>query len=70
MQLHKLAIMQMGRYYATILQAASYIKLTGQKGLKSMQTPILLEAGVLQTQKMETVFYLELALLFVMQTVR
>ncbi len=40
-----------------------------QKGLKSTQTLIFLEAGMLPTQKMQTVFYLELALLFVMQTV-
>jgi hypothetical protein len=53
----------------TILKEASSIKLTGLKVLKSTRMQILLEDGVLQTQKMQTVFNLELVLLFVMRTV-
>jgi len=54
----------------TILKEALYTTLTEQKDLKSTRMQTLLEDGVLPTQKMRTVSYLELALLFVMQTVQ
>jgi hypothetical protein len=69
MRLHKLAIMRVGRFHVTLLKEASYIKSIRLKVLRFMQTPILPEDGVLLTQKTRTVFYLELVLLFVMQTV-
>ncbi len=52
----------------TILTKASYITSTGLKALKYTLTPILLEDGILLTQTMQTMSYLELVLLFVMQT--
>ncbi len=53
----------------TTLKEASSIKSIGLKVLKSTRMQIFPEDGVLQTQKMQTVFYLELVLLFVMRTV-
>ncbi len=69
MQSHKLAIKQIGRYLCNNPEGGIIYKIK-QKGLKSTQMLILLEARMLSTKKMQTVFYLELALLFVMQTVR
>ncbi len=68
MRSHELAIMRIGHYSATTANKASSTKLINQTTLRSTLMLTLLVDGVLQMQTMQTMFYHELVLLFVMLT--
>ncbi len=62
--------MWIGRYLCNNSEGGIIYNLDRTKGLKVYADANFLEDGVLPTQEMQTASYLELALLFVTQTVR